>query len=151
MEKNMFTQKLQDAFNACAGKIVNADELMKISMAEYASKLSPKELEVVNTLKAATEADVQIKTMSIILDDVKREKLIAAVGDGTVGMYAGDDGQVYVNANFVKFMEEALRDIVKPHMSPDLARKLDNADAEALLKARDYKDKAATLRLRPIL
>jgi len=143
----MLTPKLADAFNDCADKIVNAAELMKLSFAEYASALSPKEQDLVSAFKSRTAEAIN----AILVDKENRDKLIAAVGDGTVGIYACADNQVFVNAKFVKFMEEALRGKMKLHLSPDLLSKLDNADADALLKARDYKDRAASLRLRAVI
>lgn len=143
----MLTPKFADAFNACADKIVNAAELMKLSFAEYAGTLSPKEQDLVTSIKTKTAAVIQ----TILSDSLNRQKLLSAVGDGTLGLYVSADHQVFINAKFVRFMEESMRGDMKLHLSPDLLTKLDNADADALLKAPDYKDRAAALRLRAVV
>ena len=144
----MLTPKFTDAFNECADKIVNAAELMKLSFAEYASALSPDEHALITSLKSKTAEAINAETMSILGDFAKRKRLMDAIGDGTIGIYACADNQVFVNARFVRFMEETLRVKTKLGLSPDLLAKLDNADADALRKAPDYKDKVAALRLR---
>ena len=114
---------------------------------EYASTLSPKEQDLVSSIKTKTAAVIQ----SILADSVNRKKLLAAVGDGTLGLYVSADQQVFVNAKFVRFMEESMRGNMQLHLSPDLLVKLDSADADALLKAPDYKDRAVALRLRAVV
>lgn len=149
----MITKKLSDAFNDCAGKIINAEELVKFSFAEYANKLTKKELDLVTsfTNDPSVEAELANEIMSMLIDDVKREKLIAAVGDGTVGMYASPDGKVFMNVNFVKFLGEAMEGNRKLLLPPALEKKVNNADADALRKATDYKNKAVALGLKPVM
>jgi len=147
----MLTDKLAGAFNDCADKIINAAELMRLSFAEYAAALSPEEREMVNSLKARTAEAINVETMAILVDEMKRRRLIAAVGDGTVGMYSCSKGQVFVNARFVRFMEESMRGRMQEHLPAALLLKLDAADASALIKAPDHKHERASLQLKPLI
>lgn len=83
-------EKLQDVFNACAGKIVFAPQFEELLMENLASKLTREEMrEIDDTALVPYMPDIN----KLVGNQQLLDTLAQAVGDGTIGLYiASADG-----------------------------------------------------------
>lgn len=145
----LHNEKLSKVFEKYAGKIVNYNEMNSISLKELHKKLSGKEMrdyfKACKNVREITASDV---------NDALQKKLIEAVGDGTIGQYENEKGEVFLNVNQMNFIIQNSKEfepfIIK--YPPKIVDKVAEATAKAIKSAKDYRKDAKTdkLTLTPI-
>lgn len=128
--------KLSKTFEKCSGKIISGIEFGLRFNEALTSSLSEKEM---NVFFEAQSSNAGSAMTMLAENDTLRNKLIEAVGDGTVGQYTDMSGgnDVFINVNQLKFVFNSKElDTVK---YPDvISKRVDEAMAQAIGTARDY-------------
>ena len=144
---------LSEIFDECAGKIISGIELGLRFNEALTKNLSEKEMSLFFKAQYSNKGSA----MTRIADDaVLRNKLIEAVGDGTVGQYRDTSGgnDVFINVNqlgFVLQKSEELKTLTVKY--PDvISKRVDDAMAQAIKAARNYEPdiNAGRLNLTPL-
>lgn len=150
------SQKLTDAFNKNAGKIIKTSEWNARMEVELRSTLSQKQYTQME--KALTSKRNAIKTQKLgeTMEKEKiQEELVAASQDGTIGFYndnASDLHEEYFNVNALRFSFEnqETKDLMIRYPKT-IEKKILEASAIVIEEVHDYRDdvKAGTLTLTP--
>ena len=91
-----FDGKLRDAFNACAGKVVDNRELESLFLAALEQKLSKDEMHLLLSLPAQED-----RLDGILSDPARRDALAQEIGDGSLGIYGGKNS-IYLNSRLLE-------------------------------------------------
>lgn len=145
-------QKLTDAFNKYAGKIVSENEWNAIMAAEMEELLTPKQMEKVMEIIQKPSSRTKTEAINELLERKDIQDAIAQITeDKTSGQYEAD-GVEYLDVNKVRFLME------NEHLAPFLIQypdrimaKINTAITTTLEKTHDYREdiKAGKLTLTP--
>ena len=141
--------KLSEIFDECADKIISGIELGLRFNDALAKNLSEEEMSLF--YEARINNDGSALTM-LTEDETLRNKLIEAVGDGTVGQYTDMSGgnDVFINVKQLSFILRDSKELNAHTVKyPDvISDRVDDAMAQAIKTARDYS--GGTLKLEPL-
>lgn len=142
------SQKLTDAFNTYAGKIVNASEFDVLMSTELEQRLTEKQqVRAWTVMTGKTSKKKGQKLEEIMNTPEAKAEVAAATADGTSGEYEASQpvqfgfGDEYFDVNVLRYMLENPRTKdCAPAYPKDIEKKACDALATVLEKAHDYRD-----------
>lgn len=125
-------ERLNDVFNACAGKVVSLYEVQELIEKNLETRLTPQQTQ---TVRDHIEDYYAINFEKLRGDKQLVDTLVAAAGDGTIGMYNAS-----ANGFPIPFANVKLIELLQEFREAAFSGQFIEACADALEQSRDFRD-----------